>query len=844
MQRAPGQIITFYSYKGGTGRSMALANTAWILASNGKRVLAVDWDLEAPGLHRYFAPFLVDKGLTASDGVIDFVIDYTTEAMTPPQEGEVVPKDWYVQYADLPRYAASLEWEGWDFPGDGTLDFVSAGRQGPSYPTRVNTFDWQSFYDRHGGGVLLEAAREKMREEYDYILIDSRTGVSDTAGICAVQMPDLLVVCFTLNNQSIDGAAAVAGSVYRERGGSPGFQIFPVPMRIESAEKEKLEARREYARRRFALFPDRLDGGEREQYWGAVEMPYVPFYAYEEVLATFGDRPGSPVSLLGAAERLTSFLTGGEVQRLVPVPDPVRQEVLAAYSRPADETPRDERLRLTETAFAGLPSEEQLAARALLTRLVRLEPDGSEARARVAVREIEPYRRLAHLFQSTGMLAVETDPATHEQTVQLADEGLAARWQRLRGWIDEDREFLLWRQGLQARIAEWEGSRRNPRALLEGAPLQSARGWRQTHGRQLTDAEQAYLRASRWHRDRRRIAAAAVILLAVGLLGLFMARGQRSQDSTRAVVEAQKLAEDDKLDPALKKYSEAVELDPKLAEAYYGRALVYEKKEDYDRALADLDKALELDPSSQDSLLARADVLSKQGKLQEAISTLTQAVSRDGNNALAYRNLGILYDSTGNTGAAIASYNQAIERGDKDEGTYFNRGLAYAGKGDRSRAAGDFEYVFKNATDDRLRSAAQAQLSKLGHEIPPKVRGEGISVYLQYQDREDAAPVSSLAQALEKRGFKIGGQELVPSNAMTTLGDVRYFSEQDKAQAAEVRKVIEDGLAQEGLPLHLRLSQLHAASLNGEEIKDRRPGRIEVRLPSLSKTARFLTLAK
>ena len=59
----PGQIITFYSYKGGTGRTMALANTAWILASTGLRVLAVDWDLESPGLHRYFHPFLLDKQL-------------------------------------------------------------------------------------------------------------------------------------------------------------------------------------------------------------------------------------------------------------------------------------------------------------------------------------------------------------------------------------------------------------------------------------------------------------------------------------------------------------------------------------------------------------------------------------------------------------------------------------------------------------------------------------------------------------------------------------------------------------------------------------------------------------
>jgi MinD-like ATPase involved in chromosome partitioning or flagellar assembly len=54
----PGRIITFYSYKGGTGRSMALANYAVYLARMpemaGKRVLVIDWDLEAPGLHRYF----------------------------------------------------------------------------------------------------------------------------------------------------------------------------------------------------------------------------------------------------------------------------------------------------------------------------------------------------------------------------------------------------------------------------------------------------------------------------------------------------------------------------------------------------------------------------------------------------------------------------------------------------------------------------------------------------------------------------------------------------------------------------------------------------------------------
>lgn len=77
-----GQITTFYSYKGGTGRSLILANVAWILASSGKRVLTVDWDLEAPGLHRYFEPFMADPQLTRSDGVIDLVSGFVKEAVT------------------------------------------------------------------------------------------------------------------------------------------------------------------------------------------------------------------------------------------------------------------------------------------------------------------------------------------------------------------------------------------------------------------------------------------------------------------------------------------------------------------------------------------------------------------------------------------------------------------------------------------------------------------------------------------------------------------------------------------------------------------------------------------
>ncbi|GAA1299668.1 hypothetical protein [Saccharothrix xinjiangensis] len=79
----PGRIVTSYSYQGGTGRSMSLANTAWVPAANGLRVLVVDWDLEAPGLHRWFHPFLPDPALGSSVGLIDLIWEFASAAVDP-----------------------------------------------------------------------------------------------------------------------------------------------------------------------------------------------------------------------------------------------------------------------------------------------------------------------------------------------------------------------------------------------------------------------------------------------------------------------------------------------------------------------------------------------------------------------------------------------------------------------------------------------------------------------------------------------------------------------------------------------------------------------------------------
>ncbi len=316
MTGASGKIITFYSYKGGVGRSMILANVAWILASNGKRVLVLDWDLEAPGLHRYFHPFLADKNLSATEGLIDFLTDFVDEAMTPSEEETEEDELWYKPFTNILRYAVSLK--SGEFPGEGTIDFVPAGKQGHSYAVRVNAFDWQNFYERLGGGAFLEAVKEKMRAEYDYILIDSRTGISDTSGICTVQMPDDLVVFFSTNNQSILGAAGVAASVaeqWRKKRAQDEWRIFPVLSRVERAEQDKLDSTRDRVRARFTPLLQHLSSDEQDKYWNNIEVPYIPWYAYEEVLAALRDNPGQRDSLLAAIEQLVGYLTAGAIKK-------------------------------------------------------------------------------------------------------------------------------------------------------------------------------------------------------------------------------------------------------------------------------------------------------------------------------------------------------------------------------------------------------------------------------------------------------------------------------------------------------------------------------------------------
>ncbi len=195
-------VTTFYSFKGGVGRTMALVNVAVELAQRGRRVLAVDFDLEAPGLDTFDLPR--PPGLIP--GMVDFVSEYLDSGQAP-DASEFVFKS---------RGIGSESGGLWIMPSGAHLD---------SYASTFAKIDWGELYERHDGYLLFEDLKEQWKSSVkpDYVLVDSRTGHTDVGGICTRQLPDAVAILFFPNTQNLRGLTKVVRDIRSART-EPGNQ--------------------------------------------------------------------------------------------------------------------------------------------------------------------------------------------------------------------------------------------------------------------------------------------------------------------------------------------------------------------------------------------------------------------------------------------------------------------------------------------------------------------------------------------------------------------------------------------------------------------------------------------
>lgn len=203
-------FITFYSFKGGVGRTLALANVATLLSKDKTepcRVLVWDFDLSAPGLQNVTQCKWRNKKV----GFVDYVHTYIRDAKI-----ETIAD--YIYETSNPR-----------------VDILPAGFMGPDYARKLEDIQWQEIYEEARGFQFIantKAQISQLSASYDYVLIDSLTGYSDVGGICVNQLADSVVLIFRLNNQNLEGISKVLRSITdsaRGRGlGSQTAGVVPV----------------------------------------------------------------------------------------------------------------------------------------------------------------------------------------------------------------------------------------------------------------------------------------------------------------------------------------------------------------------------------------------------------------------------------------------------------------------------------------------------------------------------------------------------------------------------------------------------------------------------------------
>jgi hypothetical protein len=86
---------------------------------------------------------------------------------------------------------------------------------------------------------------------------------------------------------------------------------------------------------------------------------------------------------------------------------------------------------------------------------------------------------------------------------------LISNWSILHLWVNEDREFLLWRDRLGTLLTEWERAQESDEALLRGPLLIEAQKWFDQRSQDLSDEERKFITASRAVADKRRLQQAA-----------------------------------------------------------------------------------------------------------------------------------------------------------------------------------------------------------------------------------------------------------------------------------------------------------------------------------------------
>ena len=228
------KAITFYSYKGGVGRTLLLANMAKQLSDMGKVVCILDFDLEAPGIEYKLQndSFFIDPP-QETRGIVDYVYDFYKTGI----------KQDFIN----PTTAITFK------KNASNIIILRAGDyKNSSYWSKLSQINWADlFYKENSNGIpFLVELKQTIIDRYkpDYILIDSRTGITEIASLTMSVLADEIVLITSNNDESFDGSIRILNAITRVENNF--FEIIPrvnvvlsripLPKDIEDKNREEI----------------------------------------------------------------------------------------------------------------------------------------------------------------------------------------------------------------------------------------------------------------------------------------------------------------------------------------------------------------------------------------------------------------------------------------------------------------------------------------------------------------------------------------------------------------------------------------------------------------------------
>jgi uncharacterized protein YjbI with pentapeptide repeats len=199
--------------------------------------------------------------------------------------------------------------------GNGSLDLLTAGRPSAKHSAKVRNFNVGQFYATRRGGYVVERLRREWKEAYDFVLVDCRSGITDMGRICTIQLPDILAILFTTDQQAFEGAVDVATKVTVGRKNLPfdRFKLLtlPIPSRFDDTNEVVLQKQwmDRFGERVSSFYADWLPKTFRQHdMLKQTTMPYRSSASADETLTVLREVTFKPTSLGHALENLTSLI--------------------------------------------------------------------------------------------------------------------------------------------------------------------------------------------------------------------------------------------------------------------------------------------------------------------------------------------------------------------------------------------------------------------------------------------------------------------------------------------------------------------------------------------------------